>query len=141
MLKVKREGDSFVVRELWKTEEVGSKIHPAVLHNEHLYLNNCGRNKGMMCLSLDGKLVWEKGSAPSFHLGAMALAGELILSQNGVGGGLHLIEPSPEGYRELAKVELFSLKKDEPWAPLALSGGKLLVRNSNEMICLDLQNP
>jgi len=88
MLEVKREGDSFVVRELWKTEEVGSKIHPAVLHNEHLYLNNCGRGKGMMCLSLDGKLVWEKGSAPSFHLGAMALAGELILSQNGVGGGV-----------------------------------------------------
>jgi outer membrane protein assembly factor BamB len=141
MLEVKREGDSFVVRELWKTEEVGSKMHPAILHNEHLYLNNCGKEKGMMCLSLDGKLVWEKGSAPSFHLGAMTLAGELILSQNGVGGGLHLIEPSPEGYRELAKVELFSLKKDEPWAPLALSDGKLLIRNSNEMICLDLKNP
>ncbi|UCE48196.1 MAG: PQQ-binding-like beta-propeller repeat protein, partial [Phycisphaerales bacterium] len=123
MLEVKRKGDSFAVRELWKTEEVGSKIHPAVLYNGHLYLNNCGRNKAMMCLSLDGKLVWEKGSAPSFHLGAMALAGELILSQNGVGGGLHLIDPSPEGYRELAKVELFSLKNDEPWAPLALSGG------------------
>ena len=141
MLEVTRKGDSFVVRELWKTEEVGSKIHPAVLHNEHLYLNNCGRDKGMMCLSLDGTLVWEKDSAPSFHLGAMALADGLILSQNGANGDLHLIEPSPKGYRELAKVELFSLERDEPWAPLALSDGKLLVRNSNQMICLDLQNP
>ena len=95
----------------------------------------------MMCLSLDGKLAWEKDSAPSFHLGAMALAGGLILSQNGANGDLHLVEPNPKEYRELAKVELFSLKRDEPWAPLALSDGKLLVRNSNQMICLDLQNP
>ena len=141
MLEARREGDGFAVRELWKTEEVGSKIHPAVLHDGYLYLNNCGRAKGMMCLSLDGKLVWEKGSAPSFHLGAMALADGLILSQNGVNGDLHLIDPSPDGYRELAKVELFSLQKDEPWAPLALSDGKLLLRNSDEMICVDLQNP
>jgi len=141
MLEVTRKGDSFVVRELWKTEEVGGKMHPAVLHDGHLYLNNCGKAKTMTCLSLDGKLVWEKGSAPSFYLGAMALAGGLILNQNGTNGDLHLIEPSPNRYRELAKVELFSLKRDEPWAPLALSDGKLLVRNSNQMICLDIQNP
>ena len=95
----------------------------------------------MVCLSLDGKLLWEKDSAPSFHLGAMALADGLILNQNGTNGDLHLIDPSPAGYRELAKVELFSLKGDEPWGPLAISDGKLLVRNSNQMICLDLQNP
>ncbi|MHC4628576.1 MAG: outer membrane protein assembly factor BamB family protein, partial [Planctomycetota bacterium] len=141
MLEVTREGDSFAVRELWKTEEAGGKMHPAVLHDGHLYLNSCGKPMVMMCLSLDGKLLWEKDSAPSFHLGAMALADGLILNQNGTNGDLHLIDPSPDGYRELAKVELFSLKGDEPWGPLAISDGKLLVRNSNQMICLDLQNP
>jgi outer membrane protein assembly factor BamB len=141
MLDVKRERGGFVVRELWKTEEVGSKMHPAVLHDGHLYLHNCGNPKGMTCLSLDGRSVWEKGSAPSFHLGAMALAGGLILSQNGVNSDLHLIKPSPEGYRELAKAKLFSLEKDEPWAPLAISDGKVLVRNGEEIACVDLQNP
>ena len=71
----------------------------------------------------------------------MALVGGLILNQNGTNGDLHLIEPSPKGYKELAKAELFSLKRDEPWAPLAISDGKLLMRNSNQMICLDPQNP
>ena len=141
MLEVTRKGDGFVVRELWKTEEVGGKMHPAVLHDGHLYINSCGKPMVMMCLSLDGKLLWEKDSAPGFHLGAMALADGLILNQNGKNGDLHLIDPSPDGYRELAKVELFSLKGDEPWGPLAISDGKLLVRNSNQMICLDLQNP
>jgi len=97
MLEVTRKGGSFAVRELWKTEEVGGKMHPALLYDGHLYLDNCGKAKGMMCLSLDGKLVWEKGSAPSFHLGAMALADGLILNQNGKNGDLHLIEPSPKG--------------------------------------------
>ncbi|UCG57149.1 MAG: PQQ-like beta-propeller repeat protein [Phycisphaerales bacterium] len=143
MLEAKRRGGGFVVRELWKTEEVGSKIHPAVLHEGYLYVNNCGKPKGLMCLALDGKIVWEKGSAPDFHYGALILADGLILGQDGTvgNGGLHLIEPRPDGYKELAKAGLLSLKGDEPWAPLAFSDGKLLARNGAEMICLDLQNP
>ena len=97
MLEVTRKGGSFAVRELWKTEEVGGKMHPALLYDGHLYLDNCGKAKGMMFFSLDGKLVWEKRSAPSFHLGAMALADGLILNRNGKNGDLHPIEPSPKG--------------------------------------------
>ncbi|UCG12800.1 MAG: PQQ-binding-like beta-propeller repeat protein, partial [Deltaproteobacteria bacterium] len=141
MLEVKRKGDGFIVRELWKTEEIGSKIHPPVLYDGHLYLHNCGKPKGMTCLSLDGKPRWKEGSAPNFHYGAMVVANGLIFSQNGIDGGLHMIEPSPNGYRELAKAQLFPPKKDEPWAPLAISDGKLLLRNGDQMICVDLQNP
>ena len=75
--------------------------------------------------------------------GSLILADGLILGQNGAvgNGGLHLIEPGPGGYKELAKVGLLALKGDEPWAPLALGDGKLLARNGQEMICVDVQNP
>jgi hypothetical protein len=93
----------------------------------------------MRCLSLDGKVMWD--DAPDFHMGAFALAGDLILNQDGKSGDLCLIEPSPDGYKELAKAELFPDKTGEPWAPLALSDGKLLIRDGRQMVCVDLENP
>jgi hypothetical protein len=137
MLEVKRDGDGFAARELFRTQKAGCKMHPAVLHDGHLYLNGCGNPMGMRCLSLDGELMW--GESPGFHFGALMLAGDLILNQDGKSGGLRLIEASAEGYKELAKVELFSAEKNEPWAPLALSDGRLLIRDSERMICLDLR--
>jgi len=137
MLEIKRQGDDFEVTELFKTAKAGSKMHPAVLHDGYLYFNGTGNPNGMRCLSLDGEVMWSE--SPSFKLGAMILADGLILNQDGGSGGLHLIEPNPEGYKELAKVELFSTEKNEPWAPLAISDGKLLIRDSAKMICLDLR--
>ena len=52
-----------------------------------------------------------------------------------------LIEPSPDRYRELARVRLFPDVTGEPWAPLALSNGKLLIRDGKQMVCVDLRNP
>lgn len=139
MLAVKREGDGFVVEETFRTEETGAKIHPPVLHNGYLYINGAQKPGGMRCMSLEGEIIWSE--APDFSLGAMMLAGGLILNQNGKTGGLHLIEPSPDGYKELSKAELFPDKKGEPWAPLAFSDGKLLIRDGAQMVCVDLENP
>jgi len=47
---------------------------------------------------------------------------------------LHLIEPDPSGYKELAKAKL--LDTDEFWGPLALVDGKLLIRDQKEMRCV-----
>ncbi len=136
MLRITREAGAYTVEELFKTEEAGSKIHPPVLQNGYLYLNGGGKPYGMRCLSLEGKVMWR--DAPNFGLGAMILAGGLILNQNGGNGDLHLIEPGPEGYKELARAQLFNAKKSTPWAPLAFSDGKLLIRDTERMLCLDL---
>ncbi len=139
MLEIVREGSDFRVKELFFTEEVGSKIHPAVLFEDHLYLNHTKNPTQMMCLNLEGKLVWEKGSAPDFELGALILVDGLIINQDGKNGDIHLIEPSPEGYREVGKASFFSSEKSQAWAPLAYSQGKLIVRNLEKMVCVDLQ--
>ena len=64
---------------------------------------------------------------------------DLIINLDGKKGNLHLIEPSPEGYIELAQAKVLSGKM--MWSPMAISDGKLLVRNQEEMKCLDLRNP
>jgi len=138
MLEITKEGDEFTVKELYLTEEAGSKMHPALLYENHLYLNHTGKGSQMMCLTLDGEVVWEKDSAPNFELGAMILVNGLILNQNGKNGDIHLIKPSPDGYKELGKASFFNSKKSQAWAPLAFSQGKLIIRDLEKMVCIDL---
>ena len=113
-------------------------MHPALLYEDHLYLNHTGNPAQMMCLTLDGELVWEKDSAPNFELGAMIQVNGLILNQNGKNGDIHLIKPSTEAYQELGKASFFDSKKAQAWAPLAFSQGKLIIRDLEKMVCIDL---
>ena len=140
LLEITKIGDAYNVKELFLTEEAGSKMHPAVLFEDHLYLNHTKNPLQMKCMTLDGKVVWEEGSAPGFELGALILVDELILNQNGKNGDIHLIEPSPEGYKELGKASFFDSKISQAWAPLAFSNGKLIIRDLEKMVCIDLQN-
>jgi outer membrane protein assembly factor BamB len=139
MLEVKRDGDGFVVKELYRTGAAAGKVHPPIVHDGYLYFNAIRKPKGMRCLSLEGKVMWDE--APDFYLGAFVLAGDLILIQDGRSGDLCLIEPSPDGYQELARARLFPDKAGQPWAPLALSDGKLLIRDGQRMVCVNLEDP
>lgn len=140
MLEIKKTGNIFKVTELFKTEKAGSKMHPAVLFEDHLYLNTTGNPSQLTCLNLEGEVLWEEKSAPNFELGALILLDGLILNQNGKNGDLYLIDPSPSGYKEIARASLFKNQKPQAWSPLAFSNGKLLIRNMEEIVCVDLQN-
>mgnify|MGYP000203284511 CR=1 FL=1 len=139
MLEVKRKGHGFVTKELYRTGEAAGKMHPPVVHDGYLYFNAIRRPKGMCCVSLEGKVMWDE--APDFYLGAFVLADDLILIQDGKSGDLCLIDPSPDGYKELARTRLFPDRTGNSWAPLALSNGKLLIRDGKRMVCVDLENP
>ena len=146
MLQVTRDGDAFAVKELFRLdmEECGSQIHQPILHEDHLYLNSNSneREDGMLCLTLDGKVLWRTSDTrglPTFQRGNLLFVDGLIIALHGSRGTLHLIEPSPGGYRELATVRLLSGRKI--WGPMALSQGKLLVRSQRELKCVDLGNP
>lgn len=144
MIQVKQDNGAFAVKEIFKTAECGSQIHQPLFYGGHLYVNSNSneREDGMMCLTLDGQIKWKTGeswSSTTFERGGMILVDGMILALDGKTGKLHMVEPSPEGYKELANAKIFEGK--EIWAPLALSQGKLLVRNQEEMKCLDVKNP
>ena len=139
MLEVKRRGNGFVVEELYRTGAAAGKMQAPIVHDGHLYFNAVRKPKAMCCLSLDGKLMWDE--APDFYLGAFILADGLLLIQDGKSGDLCLIDPSPEGYRELGRARLFPDVTGDPWAPLALSDGKLLIGDGKKMVCVDLEMP
>jgi outer membrane protein assembly factor BamB len=138
MIEITKKGDAFAVKELFLTEEAGCKMHPALLFEDHLYLNSTGNPNQMQCLNMDGEVVWKSDSIPGFELGGMILVNGLIFNQNGKNGDIHMIEPSPEGYKELGRASFFDSKKSQAWAPLAFSQGKLIIRDMEKMVCIDL---
>jgi hypothetical protein len=127
------------VNELFLTEDAGCKMHPGIVVDDHIYVNNNGKPNELVCLTMDGKRAWEKESAPNFEMGSLIKVGNLLIAQNGKNGDIHLIEPSPEGYKELGKASFFDSKKSQAWAPMAFSNGKLLVRDMEKMVCVNLQ--
>ena len=136
MIKVEKEGNVFVVRELYKTQEFGTHVHPAINYRGHLY-GHCSTNDrqdGMVCMDFDGNVKWKTKRSPLFDKGGFILVDGLILSIDGNKGFLYLIEPNPNGFKELASAKL--LDTNQCWAPLALSDGKLLIRDHKQMKCV-----
>jgi outer membrane protein assembly factor BamB len=140
MLEITKKGELFDVKELFFNTQAGSKMHPPVILDNYIYLNNTANGKMQLtCLSMSGQEVWVKGSAPSFELGGLIMVDGLIICQNGKNGDIHLIEPNPTGYKEIGKASFFNSQKSQAWAPLAFSNGKLIVRDMEKMVCVELK--
>jgi hypothetical protein len=92
-----------------------------------------------VCLDTDGKLKWKSAPAKHFESGGMLIAGGMIYIMHGQTGVLTLLDATPEGYRELASAKVLDAEDGTVWAPLALSDGRLLVRDMRVMKCLDVR--
>ena len=101
-------------------------------------------------MSMDGKIMWKTRRSPQFNKGSMILVDGLILATDGR-KTLYLIEPDPSGFKPLASAEVLAEggtgSENDPlasrvggstqnWAPLALSDGKLLVRDQSRLKCV-----
>jgi hypothetical protein len=149
LLRIAKGADGYAFEELFACER-GAQTHFPLLHGENLYLlANENWNErptsrrsegGLMCLGLDGKERWRTGDAPYFGRGNALLAGDHLLIQDGYDGTLRVVLASPEEYREVAEARLFeSTSRDgQMWAPMALAGGRLLLRSQEELVCVRL---
>ncbi len=139
MIKVEKKSGTFVVSKLFKTDEFGTHVHPAILYKGYLY-GHCSTNEtrdGLVCMDLSGKIMWKTGRSPLFDKGGFILADGLLINIDGNKGFLYLIEPNPDGFKKLASAKL--LDTNMCWAPLALSDGKLLIRDQKQMKCVALR--
>jgi len=139
MIKVTAAGGTFSVKELYKTDKIGSQTHQPLLIDGHFYANSNSNEwqHGMMCFDLDGRVLWQTGASPNFQRGNLIYADGLIYNLDGKTGHLRLVQPSPKGYKQIAEVQLLGGK--EIWAPMSLSNGLLVIRDQSQMKCLDLR--
>jgi hypothetical protein len=54
-------------------------------------------------------------------------------------GVLHLLEANTSEYKEISTAQVLS--GPDVWAPMALSGGKLVLRDMTKMVCIEVGTP
>jgi outer membrane protein assembly factor BamB len=151
MIKVEKEADgTYGTTELFATEEFGDQTKAPLLHNGYFYAQYGTNNRrdGLVCMSMDGQIMWKTKRDPEFNKGSMILADGLILATDGT-KSLYLIEPDPSGFKPVASAELLGEGgtsgggiaarvggATQNWAPIALAGGKLLIRDQSRLLCV-----
>jgi len=131
----KMKNDQYSVREIFYHNDFGDHTKPPVLHNGYFYaqFSTNNRRDGLCCMSMDGKVMWKTMRSPSFDKGSMILADGLILATDG-NKTLYLIQPDPSGFKPLASAEILDMGQN--WGAIALTDGKLLIRDQSKMLCV-----
>jgi outer membrane protein assembly factor BamB len=143
MLEVKEEADQIVAQPLFELEKTifSCEQHTPLLYDDHLFAvlpKDAGEFRAQFaCMDLGGNVVWTSGKTERFGLGPFLRADDKIFILND-DGTLTLIRASTTGYEQLARARV--LQGREAWAPMAMVDGRLLLRDFEELICLDVRN-
>ena len=145
MFQVGKAATGFAARKLYDltSTQFNSEVHTPILYKNYLFAVGSKTRGRFTCLGLDGKVVWQSpvssgdaAASRTFELGGFLLADGMFFVLDGNTGMLRLIEASTTEYKELASAQI--LEGDNVWGPLALSNGRLVIRDMNKMVCLQV---
>jgi outer membrane protein assembly factor BamB len=129
LVKMTSDGGAVTVDEVWKSRVMKNHFNASVLHGNYLYGFD---NAILKCI--EANTGAEQWVARGFGKGSLIFAdGNLIVL--GDEGRLALVEATPLEYREKGDVQLLQGKC---WTAPTLAGGRLYVRNHEELVCLDV---
>ena len=92
----------------------------------------------LACMSLEGQVLWTSGNDHRFGLGPYLAVGDRFLLLDDT-GTLSLMDVDGKGCRLLAREDIMAGTGRDAWGPMAFVDGRLLVRDSKRMMCLDLR--
>jgi outer membrane protein assembly factor BamB len=148
MIQVEKSASGFTAKKLYDltAAEFNSEVHTPILHKAHLFAVGSKKRGCFSCVGLDGKVVWQSpvvsgdpAGSRTFDLGGFLLADGMFFAVDGKSGMLRLIEASTTGYKELASAQVLS--GEDVWGPLALADRKLVLRDMNQLVCLQVGPP
>jgi outer membrane protein assembly factor BamB len=126
-------GGRIQAQKAYEGKELESHHGGFVAIEDHVY----GPNQGsLVCMEIKtGKVAWQdrcvgKGSA-------IAVDGHLIV--RGEGGGVALVEATPTGYKSKGQFNLPKTGGNGAWANPAVAGGKLFLREWDNLYCYNLK--
>lgn len=139
MIRVRNTGGAFKPELIFDfaKNEWNSEVHTPIVYKGMMFAVGKKKRGLFTCLSPEGKEVWTSEGKATFGLGSFFLADGMFFVMDGDSGKLRLIEASTTGYRELAAAQV--LAGQEVWGPMALSGGRLVLRDLTKMICIDVR--
>ena len=145
MFQVEKGAAGFSARKLFAltSAQFNSEAQTPILFQNHLFAVSSKTKGRFTCIDLDGKVAWQSpvvsGNAEAsrtFNLGGFLLADGMFFILDGNTGMLRLVEASTKEYIELASAQI--LHGEDVWGPLALSDGKLIIRDMGQMVCLQV---
>ena len=144
MIKVTGSGSDYkvdVLKEFTPKDGMASEQQTPVIWQGMMYgiqPKDAGplRNQ-LICVSPEDvtKVIWTSGKEGRFGLGPYLIADNkmFVLSDDGT---LTMIKPDSKKYVQIAQKKLFD--GHDAWAPMALVDGRLLLRDSNTMYCVNI---
>ncbi|MHC4119971.1 MAG: outer membrane protein assembly factor BamB family protein [Planctomycetota bacterium] len=113
----------------------GSIQQSPIYYDGHIY--GVRTDRQLVCLGLDGSVVWTSTSANKFgrNGGPYAIVNGLLYVMDDQ-GTMTLTEASPDGYNQLAQAKV--LDGGDSWGPMAIAANRMIVRDITNMICLDI---
>jgi len=135
MLKLTQDGDRISAQPAFrlKPEVFGSPQHTPIFYDGYIY--GVGADGQLTCFDLDGNVKWTSESTHRFGLGPYTIANGLIYVMND-SGLLTLAEATPNGYVQLTQARV--LEGPDAWGAMAIVSGRLILRDMNRMICIDV---
>jgi outer membrane protein assembly factor BamB len=141
MLQVGGDPGAFSVKILYRLERTvfSCEQQTPLFYKGHLFgilpKDAEGLRNQLACLNPDGKLAWTSGKADRFGLGPFLIADDkiFVLNDDGV---LTLARAATDAYVRLAQAKVMDGR--DAWGPMALVGGKLILRDVKRMLCLDV---
>ena len=138
MLRVGKEGERFTTEALfdWSGDEWNAEVHTPILYENRLLAVGKKKRGLLTCFDTDGKRLWDSDEQASFELGSFLLADGMLFILEGQTGMLRLLDAKANAYRELAHAQVLS--GHDVWGPMALADGKLVLRDMEKMVCIQV---
>lgn len=145
LLKITEEGGKYQSKIVWTLDvkdTLSCEQQTPVYYKKHLYALMpiaAGANREqLVCMNPyeNGKIVWRSEKARKFgQYEPILIADEKIFVMSEK-CDLTLVKATSEKFEELATFKI--LQGHDAWAPLALAGDRLLVRDSKVLVCLNV---
>lgn len=137
-VKLKKSSDGkFEAEEVYFTTSMQNHHGGMIVIDGALYGANGGNGGGIMtCIDFQtGETLWRDRKGPK---GALLYADGMLYLRSEE-GPLVLIEPSKEGYKEIARFEQPDRTSVPAWAHPIIANGKLYIRDQGLLLCYDVK--
>src|SRR5262245_41789273 len=136
-LKIAKDSGGVTAKEQWTNKDLKINLATPVLVDGHLYCQ--GADKDYVCAdAVTGQLKW---SQRGFGQGRKDYASTIVVGKRLLvlteDGQLLLLEPNPEKYTELGRLQVCG----NTWSFPAYADGKLYVRDGRQLMRLNLAAP
>lgn len=142
MFEIVEKDGQFEAKKLFKRDKevFACEQHTPIYYKGHLFSvlpNDAGEmNRQLVCMDADGTIQWTSGRNDRFGLGPFIISDDkiFVLDDDGM---LSIIEASVTRYKKYGQAQVLSGR--ESWGPIALAGGYMILRDFEQMTCLDLK--